>query len=120
MKIQTEHGEVNISSDVIAKIAGLATTECYGVVGMASQKQVKDGISELLGKNNLEKGIVIKENEENAIQVEVHVVIAFGIRISEVANGIQSKVKHDLQEALGVEVSYVDICVDGVKTIDLK
>ena len=31
-------GTVNISWDVVATIAGGAAIECYGVVGMASQK----------------------------------------------------------------------------------
>ena len=35
-------GTVNISLDVVATIAGGAAIECYGVVGMASQKRLKD------------------------------------------------------------------------------
>ena len=34
-------GTVNISLDVVATIAGGAAIECYGVVGMASQKKLK-------------------------------------------------------------------------------
>ena len=37
-------GTINISLDVVATIAGGAATECYGVVGMASKKRLKDGI----------------------------------------------------------------------------
>ena len=46
----TEYGNINISLDAVASLAGGVVTECYGVVGMASQKFVKDGIAELLKK----------------------------------------------------------------------
>ena len=40
----TEYGNIEISLDAIANLAGGAITECYGIVGMASQKTLKDGI----------------------------------------------------------------------------
>ena len=49
----TEYGNINISLDAVASLAGGVVTECYGVVGMASQKFVKDGIAELLKKREL-------------------------------------------------------------------
>lgn len=118
IQIQTEYGEVKINNDVIAQIAGIAALECYGIVGMSSQKQVKDGLAELLGLNNVIKGIVVKETEEGDVKIEIHVIVAFGTRISEVALGVQNKVKYVLQEAIGVEVTGVDIYVQGVKTTE--
>ncbi len=43
----TELGNIDLSNDVIATICGGAATECYGVVGMASQKMI-DGIYEYM------------------------------------------------------------------------
>ena len=48
----TQYGNIEISIDAIASLAGGVVTECYGVVGMASQKFLKDGIAELLKKEN--------------------------------------------------------------------
>ena len=50
----TNLGSVNISLDVVSTVAGGAATECYGVVGMASQKKLKDGFYE-------RKKIILKE-----------------------------------------------------------
>ena len=50
-----EYGKITVSNDVIATIVGGAANECYGVVGMASNKQIKDGIYEML-KRKLQKG----------------------------------------------------------------
>ena len=59
----TEYGNINISLDAVASLAGGVVTECYGVVGMASQKFVKDGIAELLKKENYAKGVVVRQGE---------------------------------------------------------
>ena len=58
IKKTTDLGNIDISTDVIATICGGAATECYGVVGMASQKMM-DGFYDLLGKDNYSKGIVV-------------------------------------------------------------
>lgn len=49
----TEYGNIAISLDAIASLAGGTITECYGVVGMSSQKVVRDGWAELLKKKTM-------------------------------------------------------------------
>ena len=56
--IQTDHGEVVIDTDVIAKYAGAVAVECFGVVGMATTN-VMEGITSLLKKENLSQGITV-------------------------------------------------------------
>ncbi len=51
-EIDTGLGRLVLSEEAIATIAGAAAIECYGVVGMAGRKMT-DGISEILGKENL-------------------------------------------------------------------
>ena len=52
VQIKNEYGRIDISRDALSTVIGNATTECYGVVGMASQKKLKDGFYELLKKEN--------------------------------------------------------------------
>ena len=42
-----EYGNVSYTDDVLAKIVGLSTMECYGVVGMVS-KSATEGLWELM------------------------------------------------------------------------
>ena len=55
IELQTKHGQIEISNEVIATIAGGAAVDCYGIVGMASKNQLKDGITEILRKENFTK-----------------------------------------------------------------
>ena len=40
-------GEIRISNEVLATLAGISAISCYGIVGMAS-KRATDGLVELL------------------------------------------------------------------------
>lgn len=109
----TQYGEVNISDDVLATISGLAATECYGLVGMAS-KNAKDGLVELLKRENLAKGVrVTAEGEE--INIDLYIVVEFGTKISTIADNIISKVKYTVENLTGLKVRKVNINVQGVR-----
>ena len=54
--IENELGTITLDNEAIARIAGIATTECYGIVGMAI-KNMKDGIVNLLKMESITKGV---------------------------------------------------------------
>lgn len=112
-KLSNNLGEILISDDVLANIAGLATIECYGLVGMAS-KNAKDGLVELLKRENLNKGVKITTEGEDII-VDLFVIVKFGTRISTVADNIISKVKYTLESITGLKVKRVNLNIQGVR-----
>ncbi len=114
IEIKTNYGQIDITKDVIAAIAGGAAIDCYGIVGMASQKQLKDGITELLGRDNFSKGIVVRI-EENRVDIDMYIIVSYGTKISEVAHNVQSTVKYQLDKMLGLAVDSVNIFVQGVR-----
>ncbi|MDD8048214.1 MAG: Asp23/Gls24 family envelope stress response protein [Thomasclavelia sp.] len=109
-------GTLDISLDVVATVAGGAATECYGVVGMASQKVVKDGFYELLRKENFSKGIVARNGEVGLI-LDLYVILGYGIKISEILVEVQKKVKYVLESTLDVKVEAVNVYVQGLRSI---
>ncbi|WP_062197816.1 Asp23/Gls24 family envelope stress response protein [Massilibacterium senegalense] len=114
IEMKTEFGEIEVSNNVIATIAGGAAVVVYGIVGMASQKQLKDGISELLKKENFQKGIIVRQ-EEDSVHIDMYIIVSYGTKISEVAHNVQEKVKYTLQQTLGLNVDSVNIYVQGVR-----
>jgi len=114
MQLATENGKIDIADQVIAVIAGSAAVDCYGLVGMASRKQLKDGIAELLGRENLARGVEVRREGEQ-VHLDLHVIVSYGTKISEVAHNIQSKVKYVLEEVVGLQVDYLNIYVQGVR-----
>jgi len=112
-KIKNELGTITITPEVIATISGIAAMECYGVVGMVSRR-VKDGLSELLGRDNLKKGVEV-EIKDNKVNIELYIMVQYGTKISEVAHNVMDKVKYTLENYLGLKNTNVKVIVQSVK-----
>lgn len=112
--MQTELGKIAISEDVIATVAGFAALDSYGLVGMASQKKVKDSISDLLGRENPGRGVQVVVNDDE-VNVELYIIVGYGTKISEVAHNVMEKVKYTLDQTLGITVDRVNVIVQGVR-----
>ncbi len=112
----TQLGNINFSHEVVAQTAGGAATECYGVVGMASQKMLKDGFYELLKKDNFSRGIITRDGLTGLI-VDMYIFVGYGMKISEIVYEVQKKVKYVLEKSLDVRVEAVNVYVQGIKII---
>lgn len=115
-KIETSLGEVIINPDVIATYAGSVAVECFGIVGMAAVN-MKDGLVRLLKRDSLKHGINVSI-ENNRISLDFHVIVAYGVSISTVADNLIESVKYRLEEFTGMKVEHVRILVEGVRVID--
>lgn len=80
---------------------------------MAGRKMT-DGISELLGKENLSRGVSVSIEGED-VYVDLLIVVGYGVRISEVARMVVDKVRYTLQNATGLTVKKVTVNVQGVR-----
>ncbi|MDM5213426.1 Asp23/Gls24 family envelope stress response protein [Peribacillus sp. NJ4] len=114
IELQTKYGQIDISNDVVATVAGGAAVDCYGIIGMASKKQIKDGIAEILRKENFTKGVIVRQEEEE-VHIDMYIIVSYGTKISEVAHNVQSKVKYTLDKTVGLAVDSVNIFVQGVR-----
>ncbi len=112
----TKLGNINISNEVIATIVGGAVTECYGVVGMASQKMLKDGLYELLKLENYSRGVLVTD-KDTGIMIDVYIIVGYGMKISEIVFEVQKKVKYVLETSLDVEFDSINVYVQGVSVI---
>ncbi len=115
-EIARDIGKVIIHDEVIATVAGVAATECYGVVGMASRK-LKDGIAELLGRESLSKGVEVY-SEGDEVSIKLYLIVGYGVNIPEVAHNIIDKVKYNVEAATGMNVKHIEINVQGVRVAE--
>ncbi|HWJ80483.1 MAG TPA: Asp23/Gls24 family envelope stress response protein [Niallia sp.] len=114
IELKTNFGQIDISTDVIATIAGGAAVDCYGIVGMASKNQIKDGLTDILRKENFTRGVIVR-NVEEEVHIDMYIIVSYGTKISEVAHNVQSKVKYTLNQTVGLAVDSVNIYVQGVR-----
>ena len=115
-RMETELGSILIDTDVIATYAGSVAVECFGIVGMATVS-MKDGLVKLLKRESLTHGITV-EVQDNHISIDFHVIVAYGVSISAVADNLINNVKYKVEEFTGMEIHEINIYVEGVRPID--
>lgn len=118
LEMNNQFGQIDIATDVISSIAGGAAAECYGIVGMASKNQIKDGLTEILRKENFSKGVIVRQDEEG-IHIDMYVIVSYGTKISEVAHIVQQRVKYTLEKTAGIEARSINIFVHGVRVMNI-
>ncbi len=106
-----ENGSIKISNEVLAAIAGMASSQVEGVVGMSGN--LAGGITELLGKKNPTKGIKV-EVKENVVFLELLLMLCFGSKLNEVGLEVQKKVKEAIESMTDLTVKEVNVFVEGI------
>lgn len=115
---ETNNNNIEISSDVVAVIAGMAASEVAGVAEMAGG--FAGGISEVLsGKKNMAKGIKVDIQGKN-VKIDVNIIVEYGARIPDVAFEIQKRIKKSVESMTGLSANEVNVHVQGVMTAQEK
>jgi len=113
MKLNTDKGEVIITSDVFTTITGAAATNCYGVKGMAVRSKT-DGLVHLLRRESMSKGVKVTYNEDGTVSIELHIIVDNGVNLMAVSRSIMSEVRYNVSRITGVEVKSVNVCIDSM------
>ena len=106
-------GNLHVSNDVIADIAGKAAMECYGIVGMSSPS-LQDGIATLLPATRRRRGIQVTSSEAG-IHVDVYVILEYGTNIGTVSQNLIDNITYTLDTYVQVQLDGIDVHVQGVK-----
>jgi uncharacterized alkaline shock family protein YloU len=105
-------GQISISPKAIATIAAQSALESYGVVGMTS-----DNIFDELAIHfdlDPHHGVVVK-HVDDAIEINLYIIIEYGTRISSVAKSVANTVRYHVENAIGMPVSAVNIHVQDIR-----
>lgn len=105
-------GRVEVAPSAIATLVAEAVKECYGVVGMSGRGFLDDLAGSL--HRGSPRGIDVQVSGERVI-VDIWVVIEYGMRITEVADGIMRRVHFTLAQTLGLTVDAVNVHVQGLR-----
>ena len=102
-------GNIKISEEVVATIAGIAASEVNGVASMNGG--FVGGLSEMLGKKT--KGVKVQVGDKETI-IDINLTVEYGARIPDIAWEVQNKVKTQVESMTGLKGVVVNIHVQGV------
>lgn len=113
---QTPYGGIKISLEAIGAIAGSAAVECYGVVGMSRKDSASENSYEVLKKENFYKGVTPRKTKDG-YEVDLYIIVAYGVKITEVMAEVQKKVKYVLEKTFDIKFKSINVYVQGIKQI---
>lgn len=114
-KENTPFGSIHIAPNVVASIAYHATMESYGVVGLAP-RNLAEGLTQSL-THEPARGVTVNFDGE-VIDIDLHVIIEYGTRITSVASSVANTVRYHVEKALGLKVNEVNVHVAGLRVSD--
>jgi uncharacterized alkaline shock family protein YloU len=114
-KETTTLGTIHISPNALATIAYHATLTSYGVVDLAP-KNLAEGIAATLTREPAH-GVAVHYNGEE-IDIDIHIIIEYGTRITSVADSVANTVRFHVEKALGMPIHNVNIHVQGLHISD--
>lgn len=105
-------GTLQISTEVIAKIARCAALEIDGVADVSCGKQNKK-LRDLLEASSIQPPVAV-EMRDGTANITLHLMMCFGARIPAVAEKVQENVKAAVQNMTNVTVSRVNLVIAGL------
>lgn len=81
----------------IVKIAAEVALNVYGVIAIAS-KEIDNGHSQNTKKGIAEEGVLVSQNSDGTFALDVYLVLAQGIKITEALRQCQKSIKFKLDK----------------------
>ncbi len=112
MKEQNELGRIEVLPAAIATLIAQTLTQCYGVVGLAPHR-LTDAVANVFAPD-ARRSIEIRERPDG-LAIDVYLILAYGVRLVEVARSVQHIIKYQVEKATGLPVVEVNVHIQGLR-----
>lgn len=106
---ESDLGPVMITEGALAQIVGHVLAESYGVVGTAGRSPLRR-----LARNRLTDGVSVKRGPDG-LDIDVKVVVEYGLKLAEVAATVRSRVSYEVGRITGLPIAAVTVHIDGAR-----
>ena len=110
----TDLGDIRINHSVVAGIVRLATKAVQGVVSVGGGGVV-EGITDFFSKKESERGVKVSESQGGGYEIEVRVVLEFGVDLAKTGFAIQESIRDQILAMTGNPASKIDVIIDDIK-----
>ena len=105
-------GNLIVSEDVIASVAGHAASTVYGVVGMASPA-AESGIAKILPKRRSAGGVKVTVGDDGTT-IDLYVILEHGVNINTVSDNLAEAMSFALKEFVQGKLT-TEVHVQGIE-----
>ena len=114
---KNKFGQVSISIDAIASVAGDAALECYGVVGIANKGGIIGKIDAIISKDDYSKGVSVIQTR-SSVSISLYLVISTGVKVTEVLSEVQKKVRYVTSKTFELKINKVNVYAVSLRKIN--
>jgi uncharacterized alkaline shock family protein YloU len=109
---KTDLGSIRIHNNVIAAITSLAVSEVDGVVGI--YKGIKGSIYNIFGKKE-SAAIKIETDKNNEINLDVSIIVKYGVNIPEVAHKVQESIRSSIEKMTNLSLKEINVNIQEIQ-----
>lgn len=110
----SELGSIRINHSVVAGIVRLATQSVEGVVNVGGGGVV-EGLTDFFSKKESERGVNVSESADGGYDIEVRVVLEFGVDLAKVGVSIQESIRDQILAMTGNHAKTIDVVIDDIR-----
>lgn len=103
-------GVVKVHESVITSIVRKAACSVPGVIRLAGNTLV-DNIAEFVGSKKVYDRSIAIDMGDNAVSIELKVIMEFGVYIPDVAEALQNTITDEIVKITGMQVPQIDVVV---------
>lgn len=109
-----DEDSLTFSDGVIEKIAALSLRDVDDVVG--ARGNWLNRVQDVLGATDAAKGVSVEVAHENAVRIDISVLIRFGAYAPQVFENVKQAVSQQVNAMTGLEVTGINLRIEDVLT----
>lgn len=109
----TNDKKLVVEKKILTFLIGEITSQVYGVVGLTSVKTIKNQLV-ILKKENYVDGIIIDKLINGKYDLEIHLIVAYGIKTTEVVNEVSKRIHYEINKRYGKILNKVNVYVEDL------
>ncbi|MGK0239135.1 MAG: Asp23/Gls24 family envelope stress response protein [Verrucomicrobiia bacterium] len=109
-------GQIKVNHTVVSTIVKMAAINVAGVLAVGGNF-VENFIAQISSKES-DKGVRVSEDEAGNYQIEIRVLMEYGVELAKTAEILQMIVAKQVTNMTGKPVANVDVIIEGVKMAD--
>ena len=106
-------GQIKVNHTVVATIVKMAAQSVPGVIGVGGS--FIENVSALFSSKDYDKGVRVSEDEAGNYQIEIRVMMEYGVELAKTAENLQMTVSKQVTNMTSKPVAGVDVIIEGVK-----
>lgn len=113
--LENHIGKISVSEKYLTELTRHAVCDCFGVTDVCNVNTFRSAVSSITrGKLFKRKGVLVRTDSNGGLTIDLHIKVTYGTNIAAAVNSITHKVSFTITEAVGINVSKINVYVDDM------